>query len=189
MARAARATQPQREDNDDRSDAPAPRRNGATVVVASKLPMSIELQLAEKHQVARRFQGTTWTEDEWRRFGPVVTIRGTAYPRGQAPDGFRPAPEIVAGYAITRGVDAEFWRRWLEQNGTTEMVVNRVVFAGETFDEVRQVARKEMRDVRSGLDPIVPPKEGDKPSDRDPRLPGRIKGIEVTGEPGPTDMD
>jgi len=169
----------------------AASKSRRTVIVASKVDVPIQLQLQVKQERQFQNQGMRWTEAQSIFVGQIVYVRGTSYPRGQVPEGFRSPPEMVHGYALTRGVDAEFWEKWEEQNQGFAPVASGILFAAETMDEVRSRAR-EGKDLRSGLEPIKqPPKDGQSvaPSDRDPRWPSVTSGLRITGEPGPTDLD
>lgn len=167
--------------------APAPKMMADKIIVGSKLPMSIELQHCRMVEQRRTFRGTAWTEQEAQRHGPVVRIRGTAQPRGIPPDGYIPA-QIVSGYALTFGVDSEWFEEWLRQNKQAPFVENGVLIWGEDRSEILAKA-KENKAVFSGLDPVRPPVEGQAPSDRDPRLPRSVPGIAFSGTAGPTDAD
>lgn len=154
-------------------------KSGRTVIVACKLGVrAFQMQLC---QVVEKFQqdmqGGRYVK-EAIRVGDVVEIRGTAYPRGTPPKGFPPAPLIVDGAALNFGIDADFFEKWLKQNELNPIVMNRMVFAHESRDHVEGVAR-EMKNEKSGLDPIDP---GDR---NDPRLPRSGRKGEVSEiEPG-----
>lgn len=159
---------------------------GAKVIVASKLPMALELQYSELHDVTRRLRETVWTEKEARKIGPIYRINGTAYPaNGTQLEGFRAPPQMVHGYALTYGVDAEWWAKWVAVNKDTPFVVSELLFAGKTRDEVSKRA-KDLHALTSGFDPVAPPKNGPV---TDPRLPQPIKGLTLEGTPGPTDAE
>lgn len=68
-------------------------------------------------------------------------------------------PRIVGGYAVTHGVDAAIWARWLEQNRDSDVVRNRLIFADEKPGMATGKAR-EQAEILSGLEPLNP----DKPS-------------------------
>lgn len=159
----------------------APAAKPSKVIIASKMPMGVELQHSRMQVVQRKFRETMWQETEAQRVGPVVRVRGTAYPQGQPPEGFRDRPVLIAGYALTFNIDREWWEEWARQNKDTEMVQNGLIFAAGTSADISSRARKEFSDVDSGLGPLVP--------DTDRRLPRSIKGIEIKGEPGPTDAE
>lgn len=163
-----------------------PQAAGAKVVVASKMPMALLLQLCKFQDVRLPDgRGGYFTEKNAVKVGPVVRINGTAYPRGEPPEGFRDRPEMVAGCALTRGVDKEWWDKWVEQNAEAPYVKSGLLFAFEKTEAVRAQAR-ERADLDSGLGPIVPARDG---VIQDPRMPRPIKGIELRGEAGPTDLD
>lgn len=141
---------------------PAARKSASTVVVACKIPTGLELQLCHK---------TDWTEEtpsgsrdrfRWDRGGPTVRIRGTAYPAGATPRGFPERPQMAGGYALTYGVDREFFETWMEQNKLNPIVVSNMVFAFDRSNDTKAQA-KEFKDIRSGLEPLNP--------DDDPRMP------------------
>lgn len=139
---------------------------GAKVIVASKLPMALELQLCVSREQQIKNGGSVWTETIFAKDGPIVTIHGTAYPNGQVPDGMPDRPQMAHGAALTYGVDKDFFDRWLEQNKTSPIVVNRLVFAHEKSDSVKARAR-EVRDFDSGLGPLNP--------ENDRRMPRKLQ--------------
>ena len=63
---------------------------GAKVTVASKLPMSFEMQCCKKRVEQRRHQGEVWREEVFFKDGPMHVINGYSYPNGQVPEA---APE------------------------------------------------------------------------------------------------
>lgn len=98
------------------------------------------------------------------RFGPVVRVRGTAYPRGQAPEGFPERPEIIHGATMNRDVDRDFMVAWLELNKLNPIVTNRMIFIAENEADFRAIAA-ELAGERSGFEPLDPR------SKNDPRMP------------------
>jgi hypothetical protein len=141
---------------------PAPKA-AKFVIVCSKLPHDLELQLQklETAEVPGRHGPVPQTSA--RRFGPIYIARGTAYPAGQVPEGYPNRPDKANGYACTYNIPVDFWREWVAQNAETEMVANRVIYAEEDLDAACEVA-KENTDVDSGLGPLNP--KGDR---RDPK--------------------
>jgi hypothetical protein len=147
---------------------------GATVTVASKLPFRLELQCCVKRTQQRRFQGEVWTEEVYFKDGPIVTINGTAYPNGQVPEGYRPRPKTVGGYALTPNVPKDLFDAWLAENKDSAMIKNRLVFGYEQKDAVDGRAR-ENTDVDSGLGPLIP--------DSDRRMPKKVIGRQTRSLP------
>ncbi len=140
--------------------AKAPRK---TVTVASKLPMHLEIQLCQEKTASVTGQFGSVKETVNVKFGAIYVIRGTGHPAGTVPKGFPKAPELnKPGFALTHGVDAEFFARWLEQNKDTEMVINGLIMAHGDEDSLEDMT-KERRKVDSGLGPLNP--------DGDPRSP------------------
>lgn len=159
---------------------------GGTVIVCSKLPMSIDLQLCEMRNETRRVRETVWQEEVAAKVGPVVRVNGTSYPRGEPPAGFRGRPQMAGGFAMTFGVDAEWWARWLEMNRQAPFIASGMVWAVPNRQDAQAKAR-ELASLRSGLDPIA--LSSDRTQIEDDRMPKPIKGLELSGEPGPTDAD
>lgn len=150
---------------------------GRTVVVACKLGVawfSIQYcEIVEKFE--QNMQGGR-TVKEANRVGPVVQLRGTAYPRGTVPEGFPPPPIMVGGAALNYGIDAEFFEKWLKQNEKNPLVMNKMIFAHESEDRVRGEA-KELSGFLSGLDPVNPKKD-----DRIPRSTRKAEISEIEPE-------
>lgn len=132
-----------------------PTSGGEKVVVACKLGVAwFDLQGFEKKTVTENTQVGPRTIEQFVRLPDVVRIRGTAYPRGTPPTGYPERPEMYEGYALTRGVDRDFFERWMELNKKAPYVVNGLIFGG-TEDQVRGHAR-ELRGRLSGLEPLDP---------------------------------
>ena len=133
-----------------------PSRGGDTVIVACKLGVAyFDIQMQREIEVSENTQTGPRTIKRFERFGKVVRLRGTAYPRGPVPDGFPEKPVMVGGAALNFGVDREFWEAWVRQNKLNPLVLNRMIFAHGSEDHVRGEAR-ELAGQLSGLDPINP---------------------------------
>lgn len=162
--------------------APAPiaTKKPAFVIVGSKLPMNLELQLCKAQKATTVGRHGSTEETIYTKFGVVYVIRGTAYPAGTPPDGFPEKPRMANGYAMTNGIPEDFWRAWVEQNAETDMVRNQLLIAERDPTSLRDVSA-DLKDVKSGLDPLDP--KGDK---RSPK-PLNARAIEPikTAEGGP----
>lgn len=131
-----------------------PSSAGAKVTVGCRLGIAYyDLQLCKKEPVFEQNMQGGRTVDVWLRVGNIVRIRGTAYPRGQPPDGFPDRPEIVGGASLTRGVDKEWFDEWLKQHARDPVVMNGMIFAHESNDHIIGMA-KETAGRLSGLEPI-----------------------------------
>jgi len=129
---------------------------GAKVVVGCKLGIQgITLQLSKLEEKWENTQTGPRKIREPVRYGPLVYIRGTAYPRGTPPIGFPAPPVIVDGAALTFDVDKDFWDAWVEQHKLDPLVINGMIFAHENRDHVIGQAR-ETKAIVSGLDPVNP---------------------------------
>ena len=142
------------------------------VTVASKLPMSLELQLCRKESKAVSGRFGTEQETVFVKYGTVYIIRGVGYPRGnELPEGYPERPSMIrdAGYALTPDVDAAWFAEWLDQNAETEMVRNGLIKAHSEPDSLRDMAM-EHKGILTGLEPMNP-KFGADGKPLDPRSP------------------
>ena len=151
---------------------------GATVTVASKLPMKLELQCCSKRTLQRRAQGVVWQEVEYYKSGPAVVIEGTSYPVGTPPPNMPPRPRMESGYALTFGVSKDLWDQWLLENKDSAVVKNKLVFAYEKADSVKGQA-KDGKDLDSGLGPL-------RPDDNDRRMQKKVIGRQAKPLPEST---
>ena len=148
---------------------------GAKVTVASELPMSFEMQCCKKRVEQRRHQGEVYTEEVFFKDGPIAIINGYSYPNGgTVPEGFRPRPKMVAGYALTHNVSKDLFDAWMLENKDSAMVKNWLVYGYEQIDTVQGKAR-EGGDVDSGLGPLTP--------DTDRRWPRKVVNRQMRALP------
>jgi|SRR5579859_1254765 len=167
------------------STAPSLPKSARTVTVASKLPMTIELQLCRPETKAVSGRYGTEKETVNVKHGKVYFVRGTARPSGTIPKGYPKAPEMVEGAALTPNVPADFFEEWLAQNADTEMVRNNMIFAHSSLDHVEGVAAEHRSEV-SGLDPINPEQDakGDMVDRRIPKpIDANVGGIQTADRP------
>ena len=132
---------------------------GGTVTVACNLPNGLILRLFDwiddrsnpPDKDGKRQKIAIQSRDKRKQ---PVRLHGWAVP-WQA----RPKFMIIAGkqgsmYALTTGVDREFWKQWLEQNHESPVVTERMVYAMDNEREATQEALG--NGVKSGLEPIDP---------------------------------
>lgn len=155
----------------------------STVTVASRLPMSIEIQLCQPKSARVTGQFGSVEETVNVKVGPVYVIRGAGYPNGQTPKGFPKRPQTAGreeAYALTPGVAADFWAEWLKQNEQSDIVRNGMIFAHAQPASLDKMA-DEREGVRTGLEPVDP--------DKDPRAPKPLNVLvqPVTTEEGRRD--
>lgn len=138
------------------------------VTVACKIAVPwFALQLCERREVSENTQTGPRTIEQWFRTGRVVNVRGTAYPAGTPPEGFPARPQLVAGYALTHGVDKEFWDAWVAQQAKAPYVQSGMIMAYEKLDMINGAARERVNEL-SGLEPLNPKS--------DPRVPRSTNG-------------
>lgn len=164
----------------DKGPTPAPRqRSGAVVTVACRLPIGwLDLQLCKMVTVSEQTTVGPREVEQAVRFGPVVRIRGTAYPAGQIPAGYPGRQEVAHGFALTRDVSLSFMEEWAKQHARAEYVINQLVIFDENLERLRDRCRELNQgpgSVATGLEPLR--------FEKDPRLPRpispNISGIEV----------
>lgn len=149
---------------------PANNGHAETCFVACKVGEAwIEMQLCERQRVWEQGQnGGKWTDINVKA-GKIVRVRGTAYPNGQIPNGFAPRPQLTSGFAISAGIDRAFVEEWFRQYYLHPMVESNLIM-WDTKAENLKARCREHKDLRSGLEPLIPRlKEGDKGDPRDPR--------------------
>lgn len=155
---------------------PGRRPSSDTVIVACKIPIGVELQCSKEQEYQEEYRdsdGRPRIRSRTRliKGGDTIMITGTAYPIGQAPAGYRDKAAMAGGYALTFGVNKEFFDRWMEQNELNPIVVNRMIFGFEKIEDVKAKA-KNYASLRSGMEPLNP--------ENDPRMP-RPLAAGVTG--------
>ena len=147
-----------------------------TVTVACKMPNGLLLHLQEEYTDHEQTPNGVRDIKRHRKVGEGVTVNGCAMPVG-VPN--PPKKQLVGGYALTRGVDAEFWAKWVEQNKDAPYVKNGIIFAMPNRDAVEDKA-EEQEAIKSGLEPLNPSfsvkKDGTVVPD-DPRFPRSISGV------------
>lgn len=146
-------------------------KSGAKVIVACKLPNGLELHLDKEIEEYEQSPSGPRLIKIWRRDpeAPVVRVHGNR------PQWGKQLPcELAGGYALTPGVDKDFWEAWLKQNHKQDYVVNRLIFAMPSIDAAKGEAR-EHKTVLSGFEPLNPERRHVPGTDRtepvDPRWP------------------
>lgn len=143
MAKVAKATQADNE--------PALRagKSGGTVTVACKLPAGLRLRVFEMVDVSHPiFGGGVKIVKEARQVSDDVFVRGTSAPAGQ-----NLPYAVVGGYALTHGIDRDFFERWLEQNRDSDVVRNGLIFAADGRDHAEGRAG-DLKETRHGAEPL-----------------------------------
>lgn len=132
--------------------ASVPSKSGSKVTVACKLPHGLFLKIYEMAGSSEPVMGGGSREvKKAKQIGGQIRVNGNAVPFGKS-------PKFVIGedgYALTSGIDADFWAKWLEQNKDSDIVVNNLIFAHESKDHVVGLA-EECADQKNGLEPLDP---------------------------------
>jgi len=122
---------------------------GAKVTVACNLPHGVRLRVFKMVKIRELVMGGGSREVETAEpYGAEVLIQGIATEVGK----LSRAP-IVAGYALTYGVDKDLWDAWLKDNKDSAMVRNHCIMAYEDMNRAQDWA-KEHAKVLTGLEPL-----------------------------------
>lgn len=132
-------------------------QSAGTVTVACKIDVGLQLRLQEP--MDDRVSSGRGNGDEYvivKRMvfvGPVYHVFGPSMPAmGGRPSGYILPPALEGGYALTHGIPAAFWEKWLEQNKMAPYVQNKMIFA---LDRASTKAKaRELDELKSGLEPI-----------------------------------
>lgn len=134
----------------------AQRRNvtsNNTVTVASKLPHGLIMRIFDFVEAPVPVMGGgTRMEKVAQPREETVVLNGCAHPQNKAP-----TAQIVGGFALTYNVDEQFWERWLDQNKTSMMVKNGLIFAHHDANSTMDQA-EDHASIRSGLERLDPKK-------------------------------
>lgn len=131
-----------------------------TITVACKHPHGLILRLFQMVERADPLPGGgTKTVKRAEPLPEVVVIKGYA----KKYDPALPPAATDSRFALTEGVDKEFFETWLSQNKDHHMVVNKLIWSyanakGEGANDARSLKAKarELADVKCGLEPIDP---------------------------------
>jgi hypothetical protein len=146
---------------------------GETVSVACKLPHGLILHLDDMVPGFEPAPGGSRAIMEARRRPEVFKVAGVGFPQNGNPEN---RPQMVGGYALTTGIPADFWEKWLEDNKDSDYVRNNLIFATKKGAGIMDMA-KEHAKQRSGLEPLNPDKiiVGGREVPADPRIPSKVE--------------
>lgn len=127
--------------------------NNETVIVACKLPNGLRMRLFVKTKVRTPAPNNQFVEEIMavpdEEAGEVV-LNGFSHAQNVAPK-----CEIIAGFAITKGVKRQFWEKWREQNAKLDAVKNGLIFAWPDESSLRDNINDHEK-LRSGLERLDP---------------------------------
>ncbi len=122
-----------------------------TVSVASKLPHGLRLQLQRPVVVNEAVMGGGSREvTRYEHYGDVVILKGAAVTPALGGE-----HRIEGGFAITTGVDADFFGEWMKQNAEHPAVKQGFIYASAKHPDVIDHA-KAGKDELSGFEPTDP---------------------------------
>lgn len=142
------------------------------VTVACKIGLPwIDFEVCEPRDIMENTQTGARQVTQWFRTGKAVRVRGTAYPRGEAPEGFPEKPQMVLGYALTPNVLRETWEQIAEQHKRAPYFTSGMVRAFASTADIKAYA-SDLETESSGLEPI----QRTKDAIIDARLPRSVNG-------------
>ena len=139
---------------DNKPSATEERSTAKYVTVACKIGVPwIDFEVFRKIMVMENTQTGAREVPQYIRTGKVARVRGTAYPRGEPPEGFPERPQMVLGYALTPNILKETWDAIVEQREKDPIFVNEMVYAFDRMEDIKSRAKDHI-DRLSGLEPI-----------------------------------
>jgi hypothetical protein len=142
---------------------PQPGHAGAKVTVACKLPHGLLLRVFDWETRSEPVLGGGIRDVKVAAARPeMVRVRGNAVPFGVVPRW-----AIEDGFALTPGVDKEFFDLWMEQNRNHAAVRAGLIFAFEKHEDAASEARNRAS-LKSGMEQLDPQNlpRGIQPADR-----------------------
>ncbi|SRR6266705_3194467 len=134
----------------------------ATVCVACKLPHGLILRVFEMEETeVPILNGPPKRVKQARELARRFVVNGFSHAQNRAPDYDIQSPHVLGngttegGYALTPGVPKDLWDLWLEQNKTSMMVRNGLIFAFDRREDVNAKAADGQK-IRSGLERMDP---------------------------------
>lgn len=121
------------------------------VTVACKLPMGMILRTFEMREVTQLTQAGTAMKvpmaqaEERKHF-----VNGPSHPQNKAPK-----CDLRDAFALTPGVPADLWAKWLDQNKDSDIVRNGLIFAASDDRSVKANAADNSKQM-SGLERLNP---------------------------------
>jgi hypothetical protein len=126
---------------------------GATVSIASKLPMDLTLRVFDfktQHEPVMGGGVREYKIAEQRRGSQSFIAIGNSFAQNKGPH-----QQISSGYAITHDIPKDFWDEWLEQNKEADYVINGMIFAHVSSSSTIAEAREKEAE-KSGLERLDP---------------------------------
>jgi hypothetical protein len=143
-------------------------KSNRTVTVACKIPNGLIIQcydMVDSYEPV--YGGGQRPMKKAQAVGNPITLTGPARPINSDPE----LKRVVGGYGLTFGVNADYFNRWCEENKMSDVIRNGLVFAEEK-DENAVAKAKDMKAVRSGLEPLNPDSRKPDGTHVDPRMKG-----------------
>jgi hypothetical protein len=144
---------------------PSANTKAATVTVGCKLPHGLILRLFKMvPSVEPVMGGGTREVNKAQQVGEPVKLHGYLTMDGKKK---RPAALVAGGYAMTSGVNKEFFDEWMKQNADSDLVKNNLIFSQTTTASAEDQG-EEQEKLKCGLEALDPdnlPMKGVKTAD------------------------
>jgi len=125
-------------------------KSSKTVTVACKLPHGIVIRDFEERAEYEPVYGQAERREVsvFRPVGPKIRIKGPT-----VPGIFARLVEVHGGYAITEGVPADVFERWMKHNENSQFVTSMMIYGHENKARVIDWA-KDRDSIKSGMEPL-----------------------------------
>lgn len=144
-----------------------PAKNGATMIVACRIPHGLVLRtfdIVEDAEITRN--GVEKIRKAVQRQQPEATFTVRGPGRGSSALTGLTRDQIESlhpgGYAVTQGCPAQVWQDWMTDNRLSPYVTRGDIFAEPTMERVRNRAFEYAKepDALTGLEPLDPENPG-----------------------------
>jgi hypothetical protein len=123
-----------------------------TVTVACKLPHGLIIRDFVKVTEQEPAPGGYRVFEVFKQTGPRYRLKGPA-PAEARGSLFIRSIEVVGGYAITEGIPADVFERFIDANKNSAFIVNQLIYGHEDGRRVRSWAR-DRESLRTGFEPL-----------------------------------
>ncbi len=127
-----------------------PATGTAVVTVYSKLPIALRCVLHAPRTIREATMGGFRDVEQSFPTDKEFVLKGTAPAQNEAP-----RCEMVAGFAVTKGIPKDLWEAWVKQNAEMPAVKKGMIVAHEVAAKGADAAR-ENKVVKTGLERVNP---------------------------------
>lgn len=123
-------------------------KSAKRITVACKYPHGLILRIFKFEKIDVPSPGGLRQETQPVQIGEQVKINGPVAPTGK--DSIH---ETAGGFALTHGVDAEFFAEWMRQNANSDLVKNGIIWSASDRNSARDRA-EDHKATRTNIEPL-----------------------------------